>query len=49
MNQEQSSSAMARTRTSPLRDLPLQWLQQWGLPHDNRDGNSPFICQCLSM
>lgn len=49
MNHEQSSSVMARTRTSPLRDLPLQWLQRWGLPHDNRDGNSLFICPCLSM
>ena len=29
----------------PLMDLPPQWQQQWGLLHDNKDGEGPF---CLS-
>lgn len=24
----------------------LQWLQQWGLLHDNKDGKDAFTCQC---
>jgi len=28
----------------PLTDLLLQWQQQWGLLHDNEDGEGASLC-----
>lgn len=33
-------------RQRPCMGLPLQWLQQWRLPHGKKWGKSDFICLC---
>jgi len=40
---EQSTSSMAKGKR-PLTDLLLQWQQQWGLLHDNEDGEGASLC-----
>ena len=42
---EQSTTLMAQQGWRPLMDLPTQWQQRWGLPHENNNGEGPF---CLS-